>query len=115
MYTLCTLELIEFNSCQILDELKGQVVWVTGASTGIGAACAIEAAKHGAKLVISARSKDLLEDIKLKCIDAGKSQGLSAKDVLVLPMDLTNLSKHQECLDKVLEHFGHVRHNLSFT
>ena len=41
---------------------------MTGASTGIGAACAIEAAKHGAKLVISARSKDLLDDIKSKCI-----------------------------------------------
>ena len=47
------------------DELNGQVVWVTGASSGIGAACAIEAAKHGAKLVISARSKDLLNDVKL--------------------------------------------------
>ena len=50
------------------DELNGQVVWVTGASSGIGAACAIEAAKHGAKLVISARSKDLLNDVKLKCL-----------------------------------------------
>ena len=50
------------------DELNGQVVWVTGASSGIGAACAIEAAKHGAKLVISARSKDLLNDAKLKCL-----------------------------------------------
>ena len=50
------------------DELNGQVVWVTGASSGIGAACAIEAAKHGAKLVISARSKDLLNDVKSKCL-----------------------------------------------
>ncbi len=32
--------------------LKGQVVWVTGASTGIGAACAVEAASHGAKVLI---------------------------------------------------------------
>jgi len=50
------------------DDLKGQVVWVTGASSGIGAACALEAAKHGAKLVISARSQDLLQEVKVKCL-----------------------------------------------
>ena len=33
-----------------------QVVWVTGASTGIGAALAMEAVKHGAKVAITARS-----------------------------------------------------------
>ena len=32
-----------------------QVVWVTGASTGIGAALAMEAVKHGAKVAITAR------------------------------------------------------------
>ena len=51
-----------------IDDLKGQVVWVTGASTGIGAAIAIEAAKHGAKLVISARSEDKLRAVKQRCI-----------------------------------------------
>ena len=58
------IRLIIFN----VDDLKGQVVWVTGASTGIGAAIAIEAAKHGAKLVISARSEDKLRAIKQRCI-----------------------------------------------
>ena len=50
------------------DCLKDQVVWITGASYGIGAACALEAAKHGAKVVISARSEQQLEDVKRKCI-----------------------------------------------
>ena len=43
-------------------------MWVTGASTGIGAALAIEAARHGAKVVISARSKDKLVQVKQKCL-----------------------------------------------
>ena len=51
-----------------LDSLGGQVVWVTGASTGIGAACAIEAARNGAKVVLSARSKDKLEEVRGQCI-----------------------------------------------
>ena len=50
------------------DCLKDQVVWITGASAGIGAACAQEAAAHGAKVVICARSKQQLEEVKLKCV-----------------------------------------------
>ena len=56
-----------------IHELKGQVIWITGASTGIGAALAIEAAKHGARLVISARSEDKLRAVKQRCL--GKIQG----------------------------------------
>ena len=93
-----------------LDCLKDQVVWITGASYGIGAACALEAAKHGAKVVISARSEQQLKDVKRKCIAAGHAQGLTEKDILVLPMDMTDYSQHQNCLDKVLTHFGKVKH-----
>ena len=53
------------------DCLKDQVVWITGASYGIGADCALEAAKHGAKVVISARSEQQLKDVKRKCIGKG--------------------------------------------
>ena len=59
----------DFNFCLCsADELKGQVVWITGASTGIGASCAIEAAKLGAKLVLSARNEVLLQEVKEKCL-----------------------------------------------
>ena len=44
------------------------MIWITGASTGIGASCAIEAAKLGAKLVLSARNETLLKEIKQKCL-----------------------------------------------
>lgn len=50
------------------DNLKDEVVWITGASTGIGAACAIQGAKLGAKLVLSARNEKLLKEVKRKCL-----------------------------------------------
>ena len=53
-------------------DLRGKVVWITGASTGIGAALAVEAAKYGAKVAISARTHGKLEETKKRCIGRGK-------------------------------------------
>ncbi len=52
---------------------KNQIVIVTGASSGIGKACAIAFAREGAKVALAARRKDKLEKIaeslrKEKCI-----------------------------------------------
>ncbi len=50
--------------------LRGKVVWITGASSGIGEYFAYQLAKYGCKLVLSARRKAELERVKEKC--AGK-------------------------------------------
>lgn len=64
---------------------KDKVVWITGASSGIGEALAIEFAEAGAKLILSARRKDALNAVKDKCNAAANS------DVcLVLPLDVTD-------------------------
>ena len=42
-----------------ISQFNGAVVWITGASSGIGEALALAFAKEGARLVLSARNQDL--------------------------------------------------------
>ena len=62
--------------------LAGKTVWITGASSGLGKALALECSKRGAKVVLSARSVDKLEAVKAECLAAGAPQ------VLVKPLDM---------------------------
>ena len=55
-----TTVLSERFGADVGGQLAGKVVWITGASTGIGEALALQCAKHGARIVISARREQLL-------------------------------------------------------
>ncbi|XP_046386778.1 dehydrogenase/reductase SDR family member 7 [Ischnura elegans] len=88
-----------------IGSLKGQVIWITGASSGIGEAMAVTLAKHGARLVISARREWELERVKGRCLEEGQ---LNVDDILVLPMDMTDFKAHQECFDQVIDKFGRL-------
>lgn len=51
-----------------LGRLKGKVVFITGASSGIGEHTAIALARNGVRLVLAARRRDELERVKGACI-----------------------------------------------
>lgn len=85
-----------------LEQLKGKVVWVTGASSGIGEFLAVELARNGASVVLSARSLSNLERVKERCID----EGGSIEKVFILPMDVTEIERHQEHFSRVIDRFG---------
>jgi len=86
------------------DALKGQVIWITGASSGIGRELAYELAKAGCKLVLSATRKERLDEARDKCLKLNGRLGIN--DILVLPIDMTDLKAQEEAHKKVLEHFG---------
>lgn len=88
-----------------LDSLSGQVVWVTGASSGIGEELAYVLAAAGCRLVLSARREQELNRVKKHCID---KYGMKSENVLVLPLDLQKFGTHQAAVDKVMKHFKQV-------
>lgn len=63
-------------------KVHGKRVWITGASSGIGASLAVAFADAGAQLILSARRQNELEQVAARC------QG----DVLIVPMDVTDQS-----------------------
>jgi serine 3-dehydrogenase len=65
-----------------MDPLTDRVVFVTGASSGIGAACAREFARERARLVIAARRMERLEHL------AEELTSLGAPEVLALELDV---------------------------
>uniref|UniRef100_A0A8C4QL01 Dehydrogenase/reductase (SDR family) member 7 n=1 Tax=Eptatretus burgeri TaxID=7764 RepID=A0A8C4QL01_EPTBU len=85
--------------------LQGKVVWLTGASGGIGEHLAYQLAECGCRLVLSSRKEDELERVKKTCLERSN---LSCANVLVLPLDLLDVDSHEECLQSVLRHFGKV-------
>lgn len=80
---------------------RDKVVWITGASSGIGEGIALAFAQQGAKLVLSARREPELQRVK-------QATGLSDTDCLVLPMDMLNLNHFSSHVQAVLNHFGRV-------
>ena len=78
-----------------------KVVWVTGASSGIGAAIVLQLAQYNLKLIISARRETELNNIKEKC------SSLPA-EIVVLPFDLEALATFQSVADKAIEKFGSI-------
>jgi len=81
--------------------MKNKLVIVTGASSGIGKACAEKFAQQGANLVLAARSGDKLREVAEK---------ISSYGVEVLSV-VTDVSKEEDCknlVEEALIKFGRI-------
>ncbi len=85
-----------------MSYLKGKVIWITGASSGIGEALVYGLAQQGAHLILSARRKEELERVKGKCNVSHDSR------VEILPMDLSQANTLQLITEAAIQIFGQI-------
>lgn len=88
----------------VVQSFADKVVWITGASSGIGEGLAKEFSNRGAKLVLSARNQAQLQRVADECI----AKGSPAEHILVLPLDVGELDTMAAAKDRVIAAFGRI-------
>jgi NAD(P)-dependent dehydrogenase (short-subunit alcohol dehydrogenase family) len=81
--------------------LREQVILVTGASSGLGRAIARGAGERGAKVVVTARNQEALENCVAEIERAGS-------EALAVPADVTDQAQVQSVVDAAVERFGRI-------
>ncbi len=82
-------------------EIRNKVVWITGASSGIGEALAYKLNEMGAKLILSSRNRASLYVVKSKC-------KINPLDIHVLPLDLENTNSLKEVTASAIRIFNRI-------
>ena len=82
------------------DHFTDKVVWITGASSGIGEALAYTMSAHGAKIILTSRRVDELERVKNAC--------RHPDEVKIFPLDLSDIPSLDGQAEKAVALFGRV-------
>lgn len=82
-------------------KFKNQVIWITGASSGIGRELALEFAREGGIVAVTARRMELLEKLVMEI----ETEGGKAK---AFYCDILNDSSIQKCVADVIAEFGRL-------
>ena len=84
-----------------MSSLQGKTALVTGASQGIGRACAVALAAAGAKVALAARNEAKLNEVAAEIASAG---GAAA----VFALDIANEESIKACAKAAITHFGAI-------
>ena len=84
-----------------MSEFKDKVIWITGASSGIGEALALEFARQGARLILSARREDELKRV-------GALTKLPELDLMLLSFDLSDTKNASGLSAQIMNKFGRI-------
>src|SRR4030095_15593244 len=85
----------------IMRTFQNKVVWLTGASSGIGEELAYALSKRQCRLILSARNREALERVK-------RYASGNREDLFVLPLDLTRPEELAAHADLAWNHFGKI-------
>jgi len=77
--------------------MQGRRIWITGASSGIGSALAIELARAGARLVISGRDQDRLQAVADAC---------KPGEVMLVPLDVASREENLAACEQIRARYG---------
>ncbi|MDR1878150.1 MAG: SDR family oxidoreductase [Bacteroidales bacterium] len=81
-------------------ENEKKIIWITGASSGIGEEMAYRWSKENCFLILSARRENELRRVQINCAHP--------EQCVIFPMDLANPQEVEHTADKVLSEFGSV-------
>ena len=84
-----------------MESFSGKVVWITGASSGIGEALVYAFAKLGSKVVLTARREQELRRVQ-------QQAELTEKDSLILPLDLYHTEHIATSVEQIKQKFGTI-------
>jgi short-subunit dehydrogenase len=77
--------------------MRKKTIWITGGSTGIGKALAIKFASEGWNVAVSARRKNLLNELKEL-----------NKNIYPFPLDVTEIENSKTVANKIIQQFNNI-------
>lgn len=95
---------LTYPSWRLQRYFSGKVIWITGASSGLGRALALQLSNYPCKIVLSARRAAELTKVRAEC----EANGADPESVMVLPMDSLEFGKLPGLVSEVLERFGTI-------
>jgi short-subunit dehydrogenase len=84
-----------------MQSIKDKIIWITGASSGIGEALTYACIAEGAKVIISARRVDELKRVAENC-------KTDSNTIFILPLDLEHSADIEEKVNQVIQRFGRI-------
>ena len=85
-----------------MKKFDNKVVWITGASSGIGEATAYRFAEEGARLIVTALEAELLEAVAKRCMELGSPAATA------MPFDLSQTDGLEALAVAAWETYGHI-------
>jgi len=93
-----------------MTNLNGSVVFVTGASSGIGKSCAFAFAREGARLLLAARRLHVLEEMRPQLLDAGAADvhcfALDVRDRRAVEGSVSALPEQWQAIEVLVNNAG---------